>query len=537
MNVMRSALLLLLLPSLAWGGEPIDKEQLVAELTRRIDAEWQAQLDAEGVKPSGRADDAEYLRRVMLDLVGRIPTVWETRTFLADASKNKRSAKVRELMRTAAYALHISRVMRAEWLPQTLDADYNNSGKRFQDWLEQELAHNRPIDSLVHAILIQPTGEERSVKYGMMDQPKTDTADGKVGILGFYDANENKPELLAAAATRVFLGVKLECAQCHDHPFADYTQEEFWEQAAFFSEFAPLPPTSPSFVGPLPAQHEINRISIPDSDTLVVARRLRGAMPEWSSERTPRVELADWITSRDNPYFHENMANRAWKHFFGVGIVDPVDERSFENPPSHPKLLHAMAKTFRESGCDIQVLYRAITASAPYNRTSRSAVEADAQLFAVMPVRGLTGHQIYDSFLAATGQSDNVNPQDTRNYYYGGSFRREFVEQFGAAQAEPTRTQSSILQALTMMNGNAVGKQTSLKQSRTLAAVADAPFLDTEGKIEAIFLATLSRKPTPQELQRFESYIARGGPTNDPKQALADVFWIMLNTTEFMTNR
>ena len=537
MSAMRSLLLLLLLPAFAWSSEPIDQEQWVIELTRTIDADWRAHLQAEGVTPAKRADDAEFLRRAMLDLTGRIPTVWECRTFLADASPGKRSAKVRELLQTAAYAKHLARVTRTEWLPQTIDGTNAGAGRIFEEWLEQEFARNRPMDVMVRSILTQSTGEERSVKYmSMMGRRAEDRSDSTDGINGFYEANENKPELLAAATTRLFLGVKLECAQCHDHPFADYTQDEFWEQAAFFAEFSALPPTSPSFVGPLTPQHEVNRISIPDGDKFIVARVLRGKSPDWTAERKPRVELADWITSRDNPYFHENMANRAWKHFFGIGLIDPVDERSFENLPSHPKMLEAMADTFRESGCDLQVLIRAITASEAYNRTSRSTFDSDGRLFASMPVRGLTGHQIFDCYLTATGQIENVDPQG-QNFGYRGWSRDEFVEQFGAAQADPTRTQSSILQALTMMNGNAVGKQTSWNQSQTLAAVVDAPFLDTNAKIEALFLATLSRKPTPSELQRFESYVARGGPSNKPKQALADLFWILLNTTEFMTNR
>ena len=537
MSAMRILLLLLLLPALAWGDEPIDREKMVSELTRTIDADWHARLKAERVTPAPRTDDAEFLRRVMLDLTGRIPTVWECRTFLADPSPEKRSAKVRELLQTAAYAKHLARVTRAEWLPQTLDGNNEFAGRRFQDWLEQELIRNRPIDAMVRSLLTQTTGEERSLRYlSLIGGRRDDRPQGEDGINGFYDANENKPELLAAAATRLFLGVKLECAQCHDHPFADYTQEEFWEQAAFFGEFAPLPPTAPSFVGPLPPQHEVNRINIPDTEKFIVARVLRGNSPDWSSDRTPRVELADWITNRDNPYFHENMANRAWKHFFGIGIVDPVDERSFENMPSHPRILEAMADTFRKSGCDLQVLFQAITASEAYNCTSQSASDSDMQLFASMPVRGLTGHQIFDSFLTATGQTETID-EDGNEFGLTGWIRREVVEQFGAAQPDPTRAQSSILQALAMMNGNAVSLQTTLEQSGTLAAVVDAPFLDTNAKIETLFLATLSRKPTPTELQRFESYVARGGPNNKPKQALADVFWILLNTTEFMTNR
>ena len=161
----------------------------------------------------------------------------------------------------------------------------------------------------------------------------------ELAIANFYQANDVKPEELAATVSRVFLGVKLECAQCHDHPFAPYTKDQFWQFAAFFGEFTPLPPVSPSFVGPLPPQYESNRLTIPNTTKTVTALYFDGNVPDWSSDRTPRRELAGWLTAAENPYFARNLANRTWAHFFGIGIVEPVDEPGAENPPSHPELL------------------------------------------------------------------------------------------------------------------------------------------------------------------------------------------------------
>jgi hypothetical protein len=184
------------------------------------------------------------------------------------------------------------------------------------------------------------------------------------------------------------------------------------------------------------------------------------------------------------------------------------------------------------------VLIRAITATRAYNLSSKQSHESQSDLrrFARMSVRGLTANQIYDSFLAATGHRDPsprnerfFDPRDTAG-------RNAFRNLFNVAATKPTEAQTSILQALLMMNGKQVADQTSVAQSEVLAAIADAPFLDTDKRIEAVFLAALTRKPTPAEREKYASYVERGGPTGDKQKALADVFWVLLNSTEFLFN-
>jgi hypothetical protein len=362
--------------------------------------------------------------------------------------------------------------------------------------------------------------------------------DGRL-LAGFYQANEIKPELLGSVVSRLFVGTKLECAQCHDHPFAPYSRQQFWEFAAFFGEFTPLPPVAPSFVGPLTPQYEKNRITVPSTEAVVVAKYFDGTPPEWTEERTPREELARWLTSPSNPYFARNLVNRMWARFFGIGLIDPIDEPGDNNPPSHPELLDDLARAFAEGGFDNRLLVRAITRSQAYQLTSKMShpTQANPRRFAKMNMKALTGVQIYDSFLAATGAKERDPRTDNPDFFdFGNNLPRSQFQTAFPTGNKPTEAQTSILQALMLMNGKLVADQTSVSQSEVLAAVLDAPFMDTGKRVDTLFLASLTRMPSEEEREKYSSYVDRGGPSGDKKKALADVFWVLLNSTEFLFN-
>jgi hypothetical protein len=527
---MRAALMLTaVLAGAASGADPAAR--ITAAIDRHLAADWQARK----ITPAPQADDAEFLRRVHLDLVGRIPRVSEARDFLADPDPGKRAKLVERLLATPAHAAHFAAVTRADWLPNTLtDFQQQFFGMQFERWLQGQFRENVPLDKLARDLITAKVNLGRGrLRFAVRDENFGD------GLNGFYAANDGKPENVAAAVSRVFLGVKLECAQCHDHPFAPYTRDQFWEFAAFFGEFTPLPPVGPNFVGPVLPQSQLNQIGIPNTEKTVVARYLNGDSPDWSADRTPRQELAQWLTARGNPYFARNAVNRVWAHLFGIGLIDPVDEPGDENPPSHPELLDDLAAGFAAGGYDLRALVRGVVASRAYQLTSRQtdASQADPRRFARMAVKGLTADQIYDSFLVATGQRESAPP--SRDFFFDpraeggrGVFRTVFVR----ASAKPTEQQASILQALLLMNGRFAADQTSLDRSETLAAVADAPFLDTAGKLDALFFAALTRPPSPSERERFASHVDGGGPTGDKAKALADVFWVLLNSPEFVAN-
>jgi hypothetical protein len=351
--------------------------------------------------------------------------------------------------------------------------------------------------------------------------------------IGFYMAKEGKPENLAASTARLFLGVRLECAQCHDHPFGGWTRDEFWGQAAFFAGIKG--PRGDFYFGQLREVGDRRELPIPGTERVAQARFLDGKEPRWKYKVSAREALADWMTAKDNPYFARTAVNRMWGHFFGVGLVDPVDDFTEENKPSHPELLDELARQFVAHNYDFKFLARAITMSKAYQRSSAypSADRPDARLFACMPVKGLSPEQLYDSILEATRTRDNT-PLAQRAIIFGGP-RQEFMQKF-AAQERRTDYQTSIPQALAMMNSNLVNTATHPAKSELLAAVNEAPFLSTAGRVEALFLATLCRKPTPEEADKLVRYVDKGGAAGDKKKALADVYWVLLNSSEFMFN-
>jgi hypothetical protein len=237
--------------------------------------------------------------------------------------------------------------------------------------------------------------------------------------------------------------------------------------------------------------------------------------------------LADWLTSRENPYFAKAAVNRVWGQFFGFGIVDPVDDFHDDNPPSDPELLADLAATFVESGFDLSYLIRGICLSQAYQRTSRRthASQDETRLPARMAVKALTGEQFVDSLMLATLHDEESDR---------GSARRQLLSRFALAGpvGEP---ETSVQQALTLLNGRFVEQATSPERSRLLVAVTRIPSLSSAERIETLYVATLSRQPSPAEAERLARYVADAAPDRESER-LADVLWMLLNSAEFRLN-
>jgi hypothetical protein len=241
------------------------------------------------------------------------------------------------------------------------------------------------------------------------------------------------------------------------------------------------------------------------------------------------------MTGKDNPFFARTAVNRLWGQLFGVGIVDPVDDFTEENKPSHPELLDELAHQFAAHDFNFKFLLRAITLSKTYQQSSvyPGASKPPTRLFAYMPVKGLSPEQIFDSLIQATGNRDN--PRGDPNRFRRFNSPRNMFQQRFAAQEKRTEYQTSIPQALALMNNPLVATATHPEKSETLTAIASAPFMDTAGKVEALYLVALSRMPTREESSRLVAYVDRAG-TDNHKKALSDVFWALLNSTEFLFN-
>jgi hypothetical protein len=346
--------------------------------------------------------------------------------------------------------------------------------------------------------------------------------------------NELRPAMVAAATSRLFLGVKIECAQCHNHPFDTWKRTQFWEYASFF---AGLQPVDNMRIRRAPVEAiEVRSLKIPETNTTVSAKYFDGKQPKFVEKVSSRVTLAEWMTAKDNPYFARNAVNRMWGQFFGHGIIDPIDEPNDANPPSHPELLNELAKAFADSGFDLKYLIAAIVGSKAYQLSSASpsASATPDRTFSRMKVRGLTPEQLFDSLSLATGYREPTQPFQ-RGFVNPGSARGEFLAKFNSTE-RPSEVQTSILQALTLMNGKFIGQLTSVENSELLAAVTSSPFMSTADKVEALYMATVSRAPRSDELTRLTAYVDRGGPKGDPRKALADVYWALLNSSEFGFN-
>jgi hypothetical protein len=511
---MRLAVLVFAVAVNSAGAAQLDSQALAQHIDKAIDA----RLRAEKVSPSPRCDDAEFLRRLYLDLIGRVPTAEQAAAFLDDAKPNKRARLIDDLLASSDYGKHQADVWQSLLLPR-------NSNNRFVSfdkmaaWLEKNFNDNKPWDRMVREIL---------------------TAEGDVdknGAVIYFLANAS-PDKLTDNATRMFLGLQLQCAQCHNHPFTDWKQDAYWGMAAFFTKVRiEGNPRQIARQGGTLAINEGGRgrpIRLPISAKRVPPKFLQGEEPKISGDAY-RPVLAEWMTSAKNPYFSRAMVNRLWGQLFGRGLVHPVDDMHDGNAPSHPELLADLAQQFAANGFDVKYFLRAVCNSATYQRTSKPLPgnrDAGPELYARMAVKVLTPEQLYDSLTQVVGAPDPANlrrrPGAAAARFRNVTPRTLFVAFFkGDDTAEATEYQAGIPQVLRMMNSplfnNASMLAPLLKSGKQPAAI-----------VEHLYLATLSRRPTGPELERALALVRKH--SDQPRQAYADILWALLNSSEFTLN-
>ncbi len=480
-----------------------------AGMARRVDELIAARWTQLGVEPAELADDGEILRRLYLDLAGTIPTVWEAREFLADSSPDKRARLIDRLLESPACATHLADVWRDLLLPRKFDSAQAAGQIGVQNWLRRQFVENRRYDRLVADLLVATGGDES-------------------GPALFYTAVGLKPEELAASTSRIFLGVRLDCAQCHNHPFAKWTQQDFWGYAAFFARLQQRA-GNPANVRLVDA--DSGEVHLPDSDTIVPARYLGGPPVDASELGTRRQQLAIWMVGRDNPYLAPATANLVWAQLFGRGLVEPVDDFGDHNPASHPQLLSELADFITASDYNLRELYRVLTSTRAYQLTSRSANSSPppAESFAAMAVKTLSPEQLYDSLnrvalgRGAAMQDRLADPE-----------RQAFLVRMQTQTRTATDFELSVPQALALLNGPEMASVSDAAQSRLLAAL-EAPMLSDRQRVEIAFLATLSRLFRGDEADKFVGFV-RSKPAEARKAALGDLVWALLNSAEFTLN-
>jgi hypothetical protein len=489
-------------------------------LARQIDEAIDSRIRSEQASFSPPCDDAEFLRRVYLDITGHIPSVEKAAAFLDNRDSNKRAKLIDELLDGTEYGKHQADIWQNLLLPRTSDNRAVPFDKMTK-WLEENFNANKPWDQMVRSIL---TAE------GDMDSN---------GAVVYYLANAT-PDKLTDNSTRLFLGVQLQCAQCHNHPFTEWKQNEYWGMAAFFTKVRLE--GNPRQAAMRQTTLKVNEggrgrpLRLPDSAKRVSPKFLQGDQPQLSSSSAYRPVLADWMTSPKNPYFSKAMVNRTWAQFFGRGIVNPVDDMHDGNAPSHPQLLAELSAQFAAGGFEVKQLIRAICNSRAYQRTSKPAGgnrDAGPELFSRMAVKVLSPEQLFDSLTKVLGTPQQPARPQPRQAAAAALLRNitprtQFVNFFkGDDNADPTEYQAGIPQVLRLMNApqlnNADMLTPILRAGKSQAQV-----------VEHLYLATLSRRPTGQELNRTLALVRKH--SDQPRQAYADILWALLNSSEFMLN-
>ncbi len=485
-------------------------------VARLIDTQIAKLLTEQKVPAAAVASDGEFLRRVYLDLTGVIPTAEKARAFVDSTDPDKRAKLVDELLSSPEYGKRQADL----WVPKLFPRD---SANRFVlkeplvKWFTEQFNQNTPWDKFV-AQLVTATGT-------VEDNP----------AVTYFLANRSV-DRLTDTATQHFLGIQLQCAQCHNHPFTGWKQTEYWGMAAFFSKVNPQNPKNANKGGDNTkigvtegAGRTRLRDFFPESAKTVPAKFLGAEEPPLSDREPYRPVLAKWMTSAENPYFAKAMVNRTWALLFGVGFVNPIDDMHEDNPPSHPELLDALAHQFAASGFDVKQLVRGICLSQAYQRSSKPVsggdMENDQKLFGRMTVKVMTPEQLYDSLNQVSGPAaaGRPRPAQTAQRPQGANARDQFVQFFlaGAEEANTTDYEAGIPQALRLMNN-----------ARFNGAAATRQFVRAGAKpaqvIEEMYLATLSRRPTADELTRLTAFVGAGGA-----DAYGDVLWAILNSSEF----
>jgi hypothetical protein len=492
-----------------------------------INRQWRRRLESHGVPPSDPVDDADFLRRVCLDVTGRIPSYERTVEYLNNSNPDRRHRLIDELLGSRDFGTHFGQRWRTLIWPR--DTSTTKQGvDLFTPWLAEQFQSNRAWSDVVTDLLTSELSVVRDPQATF--------------FLANSDSLNPQPELLAASTGRLFLGVQIGCAQCHNHPFASWTQDDFWGLAAFFSRVRRQSKSDFSLTeatdGPLPAPS----IVIPDgagkaAGSAVAARFLDGRDLPLEPDQPLRPQLAAWITARDNPYFARAMVNRLWAHFFGRGLVDPVDDMRRESPASQPELLQLLADEFVESNFDVQHLIRCLCLSDSYQRSSdaRAGNESDRTLFSRMAARVMTPEVLYDSLDEALNADPLYRPQP--GVKKGGRGRRielgpreEWVRFFGRAADAHRGDQYvyGIPELLRLMNS------APLNEVAPMIAELTARGDDPARILETLYLVALSRRPTPPESSQMVNLAKQN---ESLEKGFADVFWVILHSSEFVVIR
>jgi hypothetical protein len=513
-------------------GAPVDN---LPEPTNFVDEHVFANLKQIGVPPSAVCDDSTFLRRVTLDIAGRLPTPEETTGFLASDAADKRDQVIDRLLRSPDYADYFA----GKWAPllknRRDDAADITSNFAFHAWIRDSLLANVPYDQIVRELLAA-----------------TGTIIGNPPVAWYKRVKDPKEQLEDIA--QLFLGVRMQCAQCHHHPFERWSQDDYYSFAAFFSQVGRKPTDTRGEDLIFHKRGIATATNVKTGEKLTPAA-LGDDIGEISPDEDPRLKLADWMSSSGNPYFAKALVNRYWKHFFKIGLIEPEDDIRDTNPPTNPELLAALEAHFIASGFDLKDLVRVITRSKTYQLSAQPNEHnlADRQNYSRFYPRRLQAEVLLDSVDDLTGSETSFAnlPPGTRaialpdnSYNRSSAFLQVFGRPNSQSVCECERVESSSLsQMLHLINSSEIKSKLAAGNGRAAKLAASQEPL--EGRIKGLYQLAFSRDPSLEELQTAVAYIndpvldAAGNPMNpaqSAKENFQDLIWALMNTKEFLFN-
>ncbi len=486
-----------------------------------------------GMPPSEVVNDSTFLRRVTLDIAGRLPTVAETNSYLSDSTQDKRDLLVDRLLRGEEYAEYFANKWSALLRNKRANGAQLRTTLAFYDWIKESIYNNKPYDRFVREIVAASGGIDQS--------PAT---------AWFKQVNSQQAQMEDTA--QLFLGTRLQCAQCHHHPFEKWSQNDYYKFMAFFSRVGKAPSGRP---GEEIVFHRAGMAQVTNKKTNkpVKPAGLGSGVLKIKPVDDPRHKLVDWMRADRNRLFSKTMVNRYWKHFFGRGLVDPEDDFRSTNPATHPGLLDALAMYFEKSGYDMKALVRLIATSVTYQLSSvpNKHNAADRHYFSRFQPKRLSAEVLYDSLNDLILARSNFGglPVGTRavclpdNSYNSSNY---FLSVFGrpdsSSACECERSQEATLaQSLHLFNAKNIHEQLARKDGRA-AQLAGDKSRDHAAKIRSLYYRAFSRSPRSEEVEVALAYLAteitdkEGKVLDKIKERYEDILWALANTKEFLFN-